>query len=140
MRRECPRAVRQGAGFVRETDGMRFANVSPVRVYVMDECDEASELLRKAGHEMVSSLSANPDVVLMDGKSAAARLGELQRLRVQLAERKLIERAKGLLMKARGLDEEAAYALLRKAAMDRNVRTGEVAQQLIDSQGLLGGA
>jgi response regulator NasT len=43
-------------------------------------------------------------------------------------------------MKARGLDEEAAYALLRKSAMDRNVRIGELAQQLIDSQGLLGGA
>lgn len=124
----------------REIDGMRFADVPPMRVYVMDECNEASEVLRKAGHEVVSSLSANPDVVLMEGKSAAARLEELQRLRLQLAERKLIERAKGLLMKARGLDEEAAYALLRKSAMDRNVRIGELAQQLIDSQGLLSGA
>ena len=111
-----------------------------MRVYVMDECSEAGELLREAGYEVVGSLAANPDLVLMDAKSAVARLEELARLRQQLAERKLIERAKGLLMKARSLDEEQAYALLRKAAMDRSLRIGEVAQQFLDSHELLGGA
>jgi response regulator NasT len=76
----------------------------------------------------------------MDGKSAVARLEELVRLRQQLAERKLVERAKGMLMKERGLDEESAYALLRKSAMDRNLRIGEVARRLLDSQELLSGA
>ena len=55
----------------------------------------------------------------------------------KLAERKLIERAKGLLMKSRGLDEEAAYAALRKAAMDRNLKLGEVAQRIVDAADLL---
>jgi response regulator NasT len=41
-------------------------------------------------------------------------------------------------MKSRSLDEEAAYALLRKSAMDRKLRLGEVAQQLIDAADLLG--
>ena len=119
---------------------MRFAIHAAMRVYVMDECKEAMELLRDSGYEVVSSLSANPDLVLMNGKSAIARLDELARLRQQLAERKLVERAKGLLMKARSLDEAQAYALLRKSAMDRNLRIGEVAQQFLDSHELLSGA
>jgi response regulator NasT len=49
----------------------------------------------------------------------------------ELAERKLIERAKGLLMKAHGLDEESAYALLRKTAMDRKLKLVEVARELL---------
>ncbi len=76
---------------------------------------------------------------------AVARFQDFQALREELAEanqklseRKLVERAKGLLMKSRGLDEEAAYSLLRKFAMDRKLRLGEVARQLIDAADLLG--
>lgn len=76
---------------------------------------------------------------------AVARFEDFQRLRTELAEaneklsdRKLIERAKGMLMKTRGLDEDAAYAFLRKAAMDRKLKLGEVAQRLIDAADLLG--
>ncbi len=76
---------------------------------------------------------------------AVARFEEQQDLRSQLAqanlrlaERKLIERAKGLLMKSRGLDEEAAYAALRKAAMDRNVKLAEIAQRVVDAVDFLG--
>jgi len=39
-----------------------------------------------------------------------------------ISERKLVERAKGLLMKQRGFDEEEAYSALRKLAMERNQR------------------
>jgi len=76
---------------------------------------------------------------------AVARFEHSQRLRAELAEangkleeRKLVERAKGMLMKTRGLDEEAAYRLLRKFAMDRKVKLAQVAQQLIDAADLLG--
>ena len=111
-----------------------------VRVLVIDEYEPLSSLLREAGYEVVTSLDAAPDMVMMGGKRAAEHLQEIERLRQQLAERKLVERAKGILMKTRGLDEETAYALMRKSAMDRNLRIGEVAQQLIDAQALLGGA
>jgi response regulator NasT len=57
--------------------------------------------------------------------------GELDRARAALDERKLVERAKGILMKERGLSEEAAYALLRKAAMNENRRINEVAQSVV---------
>ena len=48
-----------------------------------------------------------------------------------LLERKSVDRAKGLLMEQRGMGEEAAYKLLRKLAMDRTRRIGEVAQEIV---------
>ncbi len=62
---------------------------------------------------------------------------ELQRAKQELEERKLIERAKGILMKERGLSEEAAYSLLRKAAMNENRRLAEVAQSVLTAARLL---
>ncbi len=62
---------------------------------------------------------------------------ELERARQELEERKLIERAKGILMKERGLTEEAAYALLRKAAMNESRRVAEVAQSVVTAARLL---
>ena len=62
---------------------------------------------------------------------------ELDRAKQALDERKVVERAKGILMKERGLTEEAAYALLRKAAMSDNRRVVEIAQAVITAAGLL---
>ena len=62
---------------------------------------------------------------------------ELARARQALDERKLIERAKGILMKERGLSEDGAYALLRKTAMNENRRLTEVAQSVVTAARLL---
>src|SRR4051794_26654654 len=62
---------------------------------------------------------------------------ELDRAKAALDERKLIERAKGILMKERRISEEAAYALLRKAAMNENRRISEVAQSVVTAARLL---
>lgn len=62
---------------------------------------------------------------------------ELERAKAALDERKIVERAKGVLMKERGITEEAAYALLRKAAMNENRRISEVAQSVITAARLL---
>ncbi len=56
---------------------------------------------------------------------------ELQDTRANLAERKSVERAKGILMKQRGFDEPEAYHALRKMAMDKNLRIGQVAENVI---------
>lgn len=56
---------------------------------------------------------------------------ELDRTKQALEERKLVDRAKGILMKERGLTEEQAYALLRKAAMNENLKLSQVAQSVI---------
>lgn len=55
----------------------------------------------------------------------------LEKARAALAERKLVERAKALLMKHRGLDEEQAYTLLRKMAMNQSRRLADVARTLL---------
>jgi response regulator NasT len=62
---------------------------------------------------------------------------ELDETRRQLADRKLVERAKGILMKQRGFTEEQAYEAMRKAAMDSNHRLADVAQSVITAAGLL---
>jgi response regulator NasT len=62
---------------------------------------------------------------------------ELDKARQALDERKVVERAKGILMKERGLSEEAAYSLLRKAAMNENRRITEVAQSVVTAARLL---
>jgi two-component system, response regulator / RNA-binding antiterminator len=72
--------------------------------------------------------------------NAFARLrSELDEARTELAERKTIDAAKALLMKKRGLDEPAAYAQLRKAAMDSGKRISEVADALLTAEKLMGG-
>jgi response regulator NasT len=67
---------------------------------------------------------------------AIARFNEFQTLRRELEtanstleDRKVIERAKGIMMKSRGLSEEEAFRLLRKVAMDRKVRRAVLARE-----------
>jgi two-component system, response regulator / RNA-binding antiterminator len=76
---------------------------------------------------------------------ALARFQHEQGLRQELAdakgelqERKVIERAKGLLMKRQNLTEPQAYEKLRKAAMDKGLRLADVAQRMLDVADLLG--
>jgi two-component system, response regulator / RNA-binding antiterminator len=62
---------------------------------------------------------------------------ELDDTRQQLADRKIIDRARGILMRERGIEEEAAYQLLRRAAMQGNMRMVQVAQGVITAAELL---
>ena len=57
---------------------------------------------------------------------------ELDTAKTQLAERKVLERAKGMLMKQMNLSEDDAFKRLRKMAMDRNIKLVEAAQRVID--------
>jgi response regulator NasT len=62
---------------------------------------------------------------------------ELERANQALEDRKLIERAKGILMKERGVDESDAYGLLRTAAMNENRRIVDVARDVVSAAGLM---
>jgi response regulator NasT len=62
---------------------------------------------------------------------------ELEEARSELENRKVVERAKGILMRSRGISEEQAYALLRKTAMNQNRKISEIAQSLVTAAGLL---
>lgn len=76
---------------------------------------------------------------------AIARFREYQALRADLTkaqntlvERKLIDRAKGILMQQKGVSEEDAYQLMRRAAMDSNEKVADIARKLVDVSKLLG--
>ncbi|MBB4568776.1 ANTAR domain-containing response regulator [Rhizobium leucaenae] len=70
--------------------------------------------------------------------NAFARLNrELEETRSELENRKVIDRAKGLLMKSRGISEEEAYALMRRTAMNQNRKIIDIAQSLVTAIGLL---
>jgi two-component system, response regulator / RNA-binding antiterminator len=62
---------------------------------------------------------------------------ELERANQALEDRKLIERAKGILMKERGVNESDAYGLLRTAAMNENRRIIDVARGVVSAAGLM---
>jgi two-component system, response regulator / RNA-binding antiterminator len=118
------------------------------RPIVMFANDSAPETIRKVVRAGVSAYvvdGRDPARLRTIVEVAVARFEEFHALRGQLAvanlrlaERKLVERAKGLLMKGRGLDEEAAYAMLRKIAMDRKLKLADVAQRIIDAADFLG--
>lgn len=63
---------------------------------------------------------------------------ELDRAKQALEDRKVIERAKGILMKSKGVSEDEAHALLRKTAMNESRRVADVAQALVTAAKLLG--
>ncbi|HWM46270.1 MAG TPA: ANTAR domain-containing protein [Xanthobacteraceae bacterium] len=62
---------------------------------------------------------------------------ELDRAKTALEDRKIIDRAKGILMKAKNLSEEQAYALMRKTAMNENKKIAEIAQSIVTAADLL---
>ena len=117
----------------------------PVVMFTSDGSEQAIRAATRAGVSayVVDGLDQHRIKTIVD--VAVARFEEMQDLRdqlteanTQLAERKVIERAKGLLMKSRNLDEQAAFATLRKAAMDRKLKLSEVAQRIVDAADLLG--
>ena len=124
---QVSRAVRRPvAMFVDRSDSdmIKAAVESGVGAYVVDG-------LKKERVKAVLDMAINRFKAFNDLRE------ELERARQALDERKVIERAKGILMKERGLTEEAAYALLRKAAMSDNKRVIEIAQAVITAAGLL---
>ena len=77
-------------------------------------------------------------VALAQFKREQKLLDELSDTKSKLAERKVIERAKGLLMQRQGFSEDQAYQKLRSMAMSKNLKLSEVAQRILDVEDLLG--
>jgi len=107
-----------------DTDTIRAAVESGVGAYVVDG-------LRK---DRVKNVL---DTAVSHFNTFNRLRDELERANKQLEERKLIERAKGILMKERDLTESAAYALLRSAAMNENRRIIDVARSVVSTIGLI---
>lgn len=120
------------------------ATERPVAMFVDQSDDNLTKAAIEAGVSAYVVDSLRPDRLKPVMDAAIARFNMFRRMRDELAEtkraleeRKVIDRAKGVLMKARGLDEDAAYALLRRTAMDQNKRVAEVAGALVTAAELL---
>ena len=77
------------------------------------------------------------DVAFAQFNTRRALLTELDRVSATLAERKVVERAKGIVMKTRALDEAEAYRMMRQVAMSRNIRLAQLAEVIIEAEELL---
>lgn len=121
-------------------------NPRPVVVFAEDDADDPLRRAMAAGVSAYVVAGLQPARLAAVLRVAMARFEQDKALRQELAQardelstRKQVERAKGILMKARGLSEEAAYQQLRKLAMDRGEKLLQVAERVIAAQELLGG-
>lgn len=111
----------------------------PVIVFTQEDGREAIRDAVRAGVSAYVVDGLDPKRIKPIVEVARARFEDTQAMRRELAEvsrklsdRKLVDKAKGVLMKARGLDEEAAYHAMRKLAMERGQTMATVARDVID--------
>ena len=117
------------------------------RPIVMFTNDDDSETIRKAVRAGVTAYVVDglqPQRVVPILETAIARFNEFQNIRQELEstrntleERKLVERAKGILMKQSDYDEETAYKAMQKIAMNRNMKLVDLARSIIAAAELL---
>lgn len=129
-------------------ENLAFVSRDRPHPIVMFSGDRSNETIREA-------IRAGVSAYVVDGLSeerlqpilqvAVARFAaeqslkqELADAKSQLADRKNVERAKGILMKQRALTEEDAFQMLRKFAMDRGLKMAEAAARVIDMSSMLG--
>ena len=103
----------------KETETIQAAVRAGVTAYVVDGLEAAR-------------IQAIVDVAVARFSEYQAMRNELAKTKSAMADRKSIDRAKGILMKQRQCDEDEAFQALRKLAMDRNIRLGEAAEQVIN--------
>lgn len=116
----------------------------PVAMFVDRSDNDTTRAAIEAGLSayVVDGLSAKRIKPVLDAAIARFNMvsqmrSELEAVKSALAERKTIDRAKGLLMQARGISEDEAYALLRRTAMDQGRKVVDVAQALVTAADLL---
>ena len=123
---------------------MTMHNPRPIVMFTHDDDKEQIKMATRAGVSayVVGNIPNERLTPVID--AAIARFEEFNNLRSELSvaktklhERKIIERAKGLIMKQRGLDEDTAYEMLRKMAMHKNVKLADLSNQLLDAASLL---
>lgn len=122
------------------------SNPKPVIMFSDEDNEDTIASAIKAGVSAYVADGMNPDRVRPIVQVAVARFrefqalkNELQKTRDQLADRKLIDKAKGLLMKHRNFNEDEAYHAMRKLAMERNQRLVDTARNVIEVFEMLGG-
>ncbi|MTJ84340.1 MAG: ANTAR domain-containing protein [Telmatospirillum sp.] len=129
-------------------ESMRDVSLEQGRPVVMFAQDGNAETIRAAIASGVAAYVVDGlrpervkpvlDVAVARFAQFRALRSELDKARASLAERKLIERAKGIVMRRRGCDEESAYRMMRRMAMDQKARLADIANRIIDADELLG--
>lgn len=123
---------------------MSMNDSRPVVMFTHDGDKEKIKIATQAGVSayVVGDISSERLIPVID--AAIARFEEFKNLRaelnlanIKLEERKIIERAKGLMMRQRQIDEEEAYVLLRNMAMKKNMKLADLSHQLIDAAKML---
>lgn len=116
----------------------------PIMMFTHDDDKEQMKLATKAGvcAYVVGSIPNERLRPVID--AAVVRFEEFKSLRkelsevnIKLSERKVIEQAKGLLMKQRKIDEDEAYSMLRTMAMQKNMRISTLSKQIVQAAELL---
>jgi len=129
-------------------EDMRRVTMEQRRPVVMFAQDGKPETIKAAINAGVAAYVVDglkPDRVRPVIDVAIARFAQFQELRLELdkarttlAERKLVEKAKGILMKRRKVDEDEAYRLMRRMSMDQKLRLIDIANKIIEAAELLG--
>lgn len=116
----------------------------PVAMFVDRSDDSLTKAAIEAGVSAYVVDGMQPDRIKPILDAAIARFHMFSRMRTELEatkraleERKIIDRAKGILMRARDMSEDEAYALIRKTAMSQGKKIADVAQALVTASELL---
>ena len=129
-------------------EGLRRVGQECDRPVVMFAQDGRAETIRAAVEAGVAAYVVDGlqpervkpviDVAIARFAQVRALRAELNKAKTSLAERKLVDKAKGILMKSRSCGEEEAYGAMRKMAMDRKLRLIDIANKIIAAADLLG--
>jgi response regulator NasT len=117
----------------------------PIVMFTEDDKADSMEAAMAAGVSAYVVAGLQPervkpvlDVAMVRFRREQKLLDELEGTRLKLAERKVIDRAKGVLMARHGLTEDLAFQKLRTMAMNKNLKLAELAQRILDAEDLLG--
>jgi len=117
----------------------------PIVMFTEDDKASSMEAAMAAGVSAYVVAGLQPerikpvlDVAMVRFRREQQLLDELEDTRHKLAERKVIDRAKGILMNKHGMGEEQAYQKLRTMAMNKNLKLADLAQRILDVEDLLG--
>ena len=133
-----------GESYLLELKKIQQEVAKPVVIFSQDDAPSTIELAVKSGVSayVVDSMLCTRIKPILDTAVSRFKVfnrleNELQQTQEKLEERKLIDRAKGLLMKMKNINEDEAYQSLRNQSMNRGVALKVVCQQLIDTADLL---
>lgn len=129
-------------------ESLAFVSRDRPHPIVMFSGDRSSETIRAAIRAGVSAyvvdglsedrLQPILDVAVERFAAEQTLKRELADAKTQLADRKSVERAKGILMKQKSIPEDEAFRLLRRFAMDRGIKLGDAAVHVIDMASIIG--